>query len=357
MTSPAASLGQRRPRGWTGLIVTAAVVFGLPALISPQLGRQAFDSGTADSVAHIDPDYVLIGNSMLQTRIIPEYLGDLAGGKEVLLLVDSGLTSAGWYLRLKNHVAGTGVRPDAVFIFFRDDSLTDPMRRTGGPYRDKLERLRTSSEPAYDAVISANSGIGDALTGLFARLYPVQNRSAQAEDAIRRIAASPSMPGLLPDSALHLAGLFDGEDYLARLADYNRLKRDANAVFERTNFRTTGASRGESGETLPFQEAVEDSFLPLMLDVARRYDIPLVFVRVQRRPAADGTMTIPGGEALGRYLVDLRAYLEANEASMLDMTGDPELPLALYLDGDHIAPEYMDDYTELFFRRAASYFK
>jgi hypothetical protein len=70
-----------------------------------------------------------------------------------------------------------------------------------------------------------------------------------------------------------------------------------------------------------------------------------VFVRVQRRP----TRTEP--EELQTYLAQLKDYVTFKGAGYYDFTGDPELTLDHYLDGDHIRPEWKRESTENFLRR------
>jgi hypothetical protein len=61
--------------------------------------------------------------------------------------------------------------------------------------------------------------------------------------------------------------------------------------------------------------------------------------------------------ALKRYVQQLRVYLEANGAIFLDDWGDPEQPLSIYEDGDHIARDYRGYYTDLFYRKHREIFR
>jgi hypothetical protein len=60
---------------------------------------------------------------------------------------------------------------------------------------------------------------------------------------------------------------------------------------------------------------------------------------------------------LQRYLRDLRQYLESNGAVLHDDWGDPELPLSVYEDGDHVKRDFKRLYTELFVRRNPGIFR
>ena len=78
-----------------------------------------------------------------------------------------------------------------------------------------------------------------------------------------------------------------------------------------------------------------------------------MFIRVQDRPAENGA--IPDPPELQAYMRDLKTYLTEHNALLYDFTGDPELPLSVYHDGDHIKDQ--KKYTELFFRRVGDFLK
>jgi hypothetical protein len=65
---------------------------------------------------------------MAGTRIDERRLGELAG-RPVAPLLQAGSGPVFWYLALKNWVIASGIKPRAVFIFFRDTNLTNVMFR------------------------------------------------------------------------------------------------------------------------------------------------------------------------------------------------------------------------------------
>ncbi len=75
--------------------------------------------------------------------------------------------------------------------------------------------------------------------------------------------------------------------------------------------------------------------------------LPICFVRVQRRPV--NNRPPEESAALEKYVADLRSWIEANGGMFHDDTGDPEMTLDLYEDGDHIGNRLR--YTEIFRRR------
>ena len=90
-----------------------------------------------------------------------------------------------------------------------------------------------------------------------------------------------------------------------------------------------------------------------MLEMAKNKNISLVFVRVQERPTDQGTLQNP--PELQQYISDMQEYLTNHNAEFYDFTGDPELPLSAYHDGDHIKDQ--KKYTELFYRRLGDILK
>jgi hypothetical protein len=100
---------------------------------------------------------------------------------------------------------------------------------------------------------------------------------------------------------------------------------------------------------LDFDKAVNVSFLPHFISLARERGVRLVFVRHQRRPDVNGR---PLGDAkLDRYMERMRDYLARQGVGFHDFTGDPDLPLSLYGEGDHIAEGADTRYTEIFYDR------
>lgn len=351
---------RRSFRGWFGLGSTILLILVVPALVLPPAGKLPFEAGPGEYLAARGTDFVLIGNSVLDTRINPTHLESMADGGKVGVLTAAGGLSSIWYLTLKNQVVQTDLNPRVVFIFFRVDELTAPLDRISGKYGDKIEKLSGESEPEFDSIIDANRNIIARIKAGFEPLYYVKKRKITVVESIERLAAAPLIPRLLPGTFLHVAGAMDDEEYAVMLDEYNQLKRDANAAFDRANFRSTDQLTVDRPTAAPlrkrpFGELVADSFLPAILQLGIENDIPLVFVRIQLRPWDDGRLQT--SEYIEDYIADLKIYVAGYGASFLDMHGNPDISQEYYLDGVHIDTRYKDRYTELFFREAAAYFE
>jgi hypothetical protein len=107
--------------------------------------------------------------------------------------------------------------------------------------------------------------------------------------------------------------------------------------------------------SLDFAANVDDSLLPEIMRLAASANIRLAFIRAQRRPTPEGPPA--QSEALKKYIDDLRAYLTAHQAYFHDDWGDPDQPLAVYADGDHLTQEGRLRYTERFARQHARFFQ
>jgi hypothetical protein len=81
----------------------------------------------------------------------------------------------------------------------------------------------------------------------------------------------------------------------------------------------------------------------------------VAFVRAQRRPTETGPP--PQSAALARYLQQLERYLREHGAYYHDDRGDPDEPLSLYADGDHLTGAGREIYTQRFAERHARFFQ
>ncbi|HYO96626.1 MAG TPA: hypothetical protein VER33_19065 [Polyangiaceae bacterium] len=137
---PGAKLGFHgvHPRGaWLRLVVV--VVFASAALASLVVttqrleppARGPFDARPLREIRRVQPDFVLIGNSMVNTRFHEKTLRQLLAPRTVVKVANGGSKSSAWYLYLKNYVIASGVRPRRVILFFVDNDLTRPGSRRG----------------------------------------------------------------------------------------------------------------------------------------------------------------------------------------------------------------------------------
>ena len=276
-----------------------------------------------------NPEEVFIGNSMLYTRIDVQYYSQLSGKRSFLLKVP-GLTSAGWYLLFKNYVIEMDNKPDVVYIFFRDTLLTNPAYRTTGKYLFRLQRISNGEEKVLNNIVFKNKTVMEKIQYYIGKIYPFLSYKIQLDRSIKNI------NDVIANSLI--AGEFD--------------KDEINQLFDLNNFRSVqsdGENVASSDDTKVnnFRDRLPGSFLPLIVDMAKKKNINVVFVRVQKRPVG-GNPPYQSPE-LKNYISELKSYIENNNLIFHDFTGDSRITLQMYGSGDHINERSMKQYTKLFY--------
>ena len=303
----------------------------LPSVETPR-PREPFDQETADAVREANPLFVVIGDSMAGIRIDPRQLSRQAH-TSVVGLYQQGSPVAYWYLALKNLVVENGLKNvRGAILFFRDDQLTTQVQVAPG----SLDRVARDREPELDRVLAADKlGTFSGVHRAARTVYQYDRTRLWLERLLNRWPAAIVEPAG-PDDLLNAMN--------SEVFALDRLRR-----FEASDLAAS------TGDSLDFAANVERSLLPEILRLAAAHDIRLAFIRVQRRPAADGPP--PQSDALKKYADDLKAYLTANGAYYHDDWGDPEEPLSMYADGDHLTAAGRIRYTELFAERHARFFQ
>jgi len=242
-----------------------AVVLGAPMLL--QRGSEAkrpFDESPERRLAKERPAIVLLGDSMLETRIEPRRLNELAH-QRCSVLSQSGSSSAMWFLMLKNILGELKPPPRWAVIFFRDRQLTVPAYRTEGGYRPTMESYMRDSEPVADALLPLfRKGPERWLDRASLAIWPAQHRRDVWGDKVKNWAL----------------------DAVASSREYQGIRDATHTIFELKKLRAdTGynESAGAGGrqklddDDHDFPTAVGRSFLPPMLAVARAHGIRLLF--------------------------------------------------------------------------------
>lgn len=304
----------------------------VPSIETPR-PRFAFDEPRAEEIRQSRPEYVIIGDSTAGGRINPGYLSRLVHHGTAGLF-HPGSPVAYWFLMFKNFVVENNVGSvRGAMIFFRDDQLTSQVE-----FNPRfLDNVARDYEPELDRVWSAYK------TGKFSSVHRAARTAYQYDRT--RVWLEPQLthaPARLLVPPGEVAALVDGVN--GNLFTLERLRHFAAADLA-----------ASSEEMLDFDANVNRSLLPEFFELARRRNIRLGFIRVQRRPTADG----PPQEspALRAYLEKFQAYLEERGAYYGDDWGDPDQPLSIYSDGDHLRPDALNPYTERFARKHASFFQ
>jgi len=325
----------RSPHVRLALFVVALLV--VPALLMrSSQGQVPFDEAPLVRLREERPEYVFLGDSMLDSRIDGPHLSELLGGRPVSVIAPGGSATARWYLTLKNYVIPSGVRPRLVFLFFRDRYFSLPRFRTGGRYRSAMEAEMQGEEPVVQRLIDGPADSGSVLHQLVERAYPIMGFRVAVREETQKLAAA------LASSKAEREALIDR----------------ANASFGVRHLRAdlpTELVLGEEEQAVPFSPDPDASFLPHLLELADRYGMRLCLVRVKRRPNEQNVRT--QDTDLRGYVAALERYVEGRGHYFYDETDDASLTLNTYQDGDHLREGARRDYTQGFRRRLAPLFQ
>ena len=324
--------------------INAAVAGDLPPLgylPSLQIRRphQPFNEAAIGQLQYGNPAWLFIGDSMLGSRIDPLHLGQISSTHDeiVSFLFHAATGPAWWYLAFKNHLVASGIKPRVVFIFFRDTNLTDTLFRLEAGYGSSLDLVaRPPIELELDRIVAQRRRGGwYRVHDLVGAVYQSDFATSWMEPGLRRwfVRARHAEPGAV-----------EGFEHQMNEAFYvDHLRHDVGADMA-------------AAEDPDFQRDLPTSVLPLIVDLAKPRGLTLCFVRVQRRPV--GGLPPEQSPELRRYVAELKQWLEANGALFHDDTGDPEMTLDLYSDGDHVGGGSSRlRYTEIFRRRLDPLFR
>ena len=343
---------KKRFLGWSGLGAIVLIVLLTPAFLRQSFHRVPFDNGPAKALKEMQPDFIFLGNSLLQTRIDPDFLKQLLKNKKSYFFEIYGGGPHHWYAQLKNYVVASEVKPKAIFIFFADNKLTYKSIYRGH-YKKMTESMLLDKEPVYDELtqLNYNSPL-DRFRDWAEEFYPIQNYSDKALNFLRRIAVAPIFPDDMKFFVNRMLKAPFSREVLSFDEQKNYNKRmmvieEINSTFDLKNLRSVATYGPETDkEAYDFQKWLPKSFLPHIMDLAKKNGLRLNFVRVKPRPNPDGTVT--QSDEQKQYFVALKGYLESHGARFFDYFHEDEFTLPMYSDGDHLAWEYRQFSTQLF---------
>jgi hypothetical protein len=315
----------RKLRPTQALIIMLLIVVTLPAALGRSHTPEPFDQAAVDRFDAADAEIVFLGNSLLQTRIDPEYLGELTE-KSIVSMATDGTAPGIWYLQFANIVAAADDPPDHVFVFFHDDLITRPIYFTGAEDQHLFESLTHPNSTSSSSLPELRESLGDRIKDAFVSVYPLsKSRSRQEHNGISSIGAG--IAGLSDDELSESAENFFAFAY----------KRDQAADIQQPKFHGT------------FDSMIDGSFLPLLIEQSLAIESDLTIIRVAARPRDDGTPNEP--ITLEKYSNDLADYLAKRNVRYVDMTTHVEeagLDGAMYYDGYHLKFRFREHYTEFF---------
>ena len=267
------------------------------------------------------PEVLFIGNSMLECGLNDGLFGQLTETRTIKMF-RGGSASAVWYLYFKNLITKIENKPDKVILYFRDKILTMPDFRTDGKYLDYIRMITTNDEPVLELVLH-NDGI--SISDSFMLKYlPFVYERADTREKLSSFIRGRSIEA----TTLYSAGYSD----LALKEVFQPGNMDKSLF----TIAQLEAEEEIGNVSERFQDQLEKSFLPHIVELVNQNDIELILVRVRKRMYAEGKSE---PQYMKEYIADLQAYLDSNNVKLLDYTHCDEIDITMFENGDHLTKQ------------------
>lgn len=320
------------------LLLLACLVLAIPPLLPSERGPAAvkpvaFDQARLDKVLRRQPNVVMIGNSMLNTRVDKPLFNRMAEPNSIGYVAEGGTRSTVWYFKLKNFAGAVDPPPKVVFIFYRDYDFTAPWLHLEG---ERLETARTFMKPDDEPLLAFARKLGGVAPTTALDFYLPEQLTL---DVRRRVG----------NLAIDIGAYGEGK------TGDTELQEQLNALFDFQNLRSdifdAGAMANDivPGDSKLFNADPSRNLLEHFNSFAKARQIKLVFYRVKRRP--DESNEVVQDAELRTYTAAFRAWAEGQGHALIDETEDPRLTLSMYHDGDHLGKAAMAEYTRIFMER------
>jgi len=282
------------------------------------------------------PEFVMIGNSMLASRINTSHLNSRISPDEAYLLALPGSGADLWFLLFKNVLIGSGIKPKVVFFFFLERELTTPPFIPPDKYLDQLEVISTPYEPEYQDLMKKSNS---TQKGILSHKYRFKKF---VKDTVETKASKIEHENSIKSLAFSVSQNNN--------AQWKVFSERINKIFSYNNFRGY-ANKYEQLSTekrpVSFEEQLPFSFLPNIIKLSKKHDLKLVFVRIKSRNTASRNAVDKFEE---QYVNSLRKYVESHQHDFHNFEKDKEITIDMYADGSHLALKDKKWYTDRFFR-------
>ncbi len=305
------------------LVLSGALSFYLPvryAVGYPKPVGPQFDNFVRQTnkkyLEENQPQIMMLGDSLLIAGVDEVTLSDALDRKAYNAGV-AGSASALWYLILKNNIVESPHRPQTLIIVFRDTMLTTPGYRVQGSYFVQIDEYAGShdvllTELAYINQMSPLEKTAEA----YLPVYGSRLRLREALDSRIRY----TLPELLLNCDARCTNRAMTLVFQGANLEQNIL---AEAIASAEDYLYTPRA-------LDFENSVDESFLPAIIQLCQDYDIQLMLVRAR---TLRFTSEPPG---LKIYIENLASYLDERGILFLDFSRDERLTLDLYADILHL---------------------
>lgn len=270
------------------------------------------------------PETVLIsssiGGQLMYTGT--SELDERAQLKDIYILHAMTTAVGEWYWMMRNMVVTLDPRPSLVAVMFVGDNLTVPLD------------MNPNAPPLTRAIQAFSAR--DAAPAAWSR-----RRTVPAywliQGVKRELCRHSSWCNANPDGTI-ISALRDAQ--VRQIYKLAPAPRDAAAA--------TLAEDERDAATI-VAAMVARSYLPLLIDVARQYGIPLLFIRSKERCVylETGCLEYMREISASDYFDGVRRYIESRGATYVDLSTDPRLGLDDFGDGVHIKIARMSVLAEM----------
>ena len=288
------------------------------------------------------PEWVLIGNSMLGSRVTDESKLGGQSGMKVKVIAKGGSQSATWFLILKRIIAESETRPKWLTVFFRHTDLTWADLRTTGVQADAIVQMDGPAQPEWREVLGGGrSASVNKVESMLKGLFPSNYLNFEDRRLVQRWSFDLTRMGAD-------AGLNKRRTELNERFSLAHLRHDLGGDMASSNGPVSDDQDDASYDLGPrvFDPSPKASFLPHMVALAREHGISVHFHRVKCKPRGASRQS----DWLTRYMTDLGGWLRESGCALTDETGEPALTRDMYADGDHISGDanIQDRYRKVF---------
>ena len=324
------------------LLLLLGIVLAIPLLLRSERGPAAvksvaFDQARLDKVLRRRPNVVMIGNSMLNTRVDKPLFNELTQPNSIGYVAEGGTRSTVWYFKFKNFAAAVDPPPKTVFIFYRDYDFTAPWLHLEG---ERQETARTFMKPDDEEVLAFARRLGGVAPSTALDFYLPEQLTLDVRKRVGNLAIDIGAYGRGKTGDTEL------QEQLNDLFDFQNLRSD---VFD------AGAVANDivPGDSKLFNADPSRNLLERFNAFARARRIKLIFYRVKRRPNEQNEVV--QDSELRTYTAAFRTWAEDQGHVLIDESEDPRLTLSMYHDGDHLSKAAMPEYTRIFLDRVRAY--
>ena len=323
----------------------------LPPVMRASGGIQDAASGHA-KLRDDRPEWVLVGNSQLNSRVDAAYLEELCG-HPLYKLSFSATKSAMWYLMVRTIVVPSGVKPKVVTVFFRDRDLVRPTMRAADNH-EMIERLNGRDLPEWDQVMGHYD---DLLTTPWHRLT----------DGVAE-GMGELMPGAkwrdwgrgkIQKIAFNVSAFGDSRDYPERREERNEVlsmdhvrSQPTASTEEELEAEAEKLDALEKHFDVVFDPSPGKSFLPHLVALAKKEGFVLHLHRIKTNPDTP----LPMDEymrTLPQFIADLRDWALSQGCLFTDESEIAEITSRYFVDMVHVKtdPDHQRPFMGYFWRQ------